>query len=154
MLKHACLLGTCLIALNAAAELSTYKSELHCLAKNIYFEARGEPKRGRIAVAQVTVNRVNHKNFPNSVCAVVKQKTKVKRTTVCQFSWYCDNRLASHRINPELYADNLQIARDVLAGTASVPSLNNALFFHAVTVNPKWNLRQIGQIGNHIFYRY
>ena len=47
--------------------------ELYCLAKNIYFESRNQPKLGQIAVAQVTMNRVNSPKFPNSVCGVVQQ---------------------------------------------------------------------------------
>ena len=62
--------------------------EVDCLAKNIYFEAKGEPRAGKIAVAEVTMNRVKSKQFPRSVCAVVYQKTK----GTCQFSWVCEGK--------------------------------------------------------------
>ena len=65
-------------------------SEAHCLAKNIYFEAGNQPLAGRIAVAQVTINRRNHGMFPNTICEVVYQGGETKHR--CQFSWYCDGK--------------------------------------------------------------
>ena len=62
--------------------------ELYCLANNIYFESRNQPKLGQIAVGQVTMNRVNSPKFPNTVCGVVKQGGEKRNR--CQFSWYCD----------------------------------------------------------------
>ena len=61
---------------------------LVCLALNIYFEARNQPTSGQIAVAEVTLNRVASRNYPNTVCGVVKQSNK----NGCAFSWYCDGK--------------------------------------------------------------
>ena len=60
--------------------------EAHCLAKNIYFEAGNQPLAGRIAVAQVTINRRNHSMFPNTICEVVYQGGETRNKS--QFSWY------------------------------------------------------------------
>ena len=65
--------------------------EVQCLAKNIYFEARNQDEYGKFGVAQVTLNRVDSPRFPNSICKVVFQPSKLpKKRHLCQFSWYCD----------------------------------------------------------------
>lgn len=58
--------------------------EIRCLGLNIYFEARGEPTAGQLAVALVTMNRMRNRHYPNSVCGVVWQKH--------QFSWTHDGK--------------------------------------------------------------
>lgn len=55
------------------------QKELMCLARNIYFESRGEPEKGKIAVGMVTMNRTQHPDFPDTICGVVKQKTFFER---------------------------------------------------------------------------
>ena len=73
--------------------------QLACLARNVFYEANGEPMAGQMAVAQVTVNRARSGLFPNDLCAVVAQSTIVgSNTKVCQFSWYCDSDLNKARI--------------------------------------------------------
>ena len=67
------------------------KEELDCLARNIYFESRNQPLAGRLAVGQVTMNRVDSPRFPNTVCDVVMQGGE--RLHRCQFSWYCDGEV-------------------------------------------------------------
>lgn len=67
-----------------SAEQKRAAKELRCLAQNIYFEARGEATEGQLAVAMVTMNRVNSRYFPNSICGVVWQKR--------QFSWTHDGK--------------------------------------------------------------
>lgn len=131
-----------------------------CLAKNIYFEARGETKQGQIAVARVVMNRIKH-GFGKNPCAVVHQANYIETTTdsgeiekvkVCQFSWVCDPQSSPNKNSP-LYRQALKIAHDVLAYDAHneiIPS--NVLFFHSVFVNPGWNLRRVATIGNHVFY--
>lgn len=69
--------------------------ELECMVYNVYHEAAGEPFRGKLAVANVTKNRVNHPKYPNTVCSVVKQAKKRNNKPIkyrCQFSWYCDEK--------------------------------------------------------------
>ena len=68
------------------------EKQLECLAKNIYFEAATEPFEGKVAVAQVTMNRVESGKFPADVCDVVFQKNTFYNRVVCQFSWYCEER--------------------------------------------------------------
>lgn len=121
--------------------------ELKCLADNIYFEAGNQSTHGKMAVAAVTINRVNSSKFPRSVCSVVYQRTK----RVCQFSWVCEgkNRIRS----VQQYAEAKKVAEKVLlSGVNHGIFANNVLFYHADYVNPRWNLRRVIKIGNHIFY--
>jgi spore germination cell wall hydrolase CwlJ-like protein len=125
--------------------------QLDCLAINIYREAGYEPFEGKVAVAQVTMNRVEDPQFPNDVCSVVYQKTTVIKT-VCQFSWYCDS---THRNRPKGpgYDESYEVAKKVLLEGFRLPSLEKALFYHAYYVNPNWKLDRITQVGAHIFYK-
>jgi len=66
------------------------EKQLQCMARNIYWEAASEPFEGKVAVAQVTINRVQSGKFADSVCGVVYQKTKFFEKVVCQFSWFCE----------------------------------------------------------------
>lgn len=131
-----------------------------CLALNIYHEARGEPFEGRVAVAHVVVNRVNHKKFPNDVCDVVwqgKQGTLPQKNgikpKVCQFSWTCDNNDTDPK-NEKSFNDARELAKKVLAGEIKDPT-QGSLFFHNTLVEPKWSQVKIRtrKIGNHIFYK-
>ena len=119
------------------------KSELLCLAKNIYYEARGEPMQGKIAVAQVTLNRVTHRTqFESNICGVVYAKH--------QFSWTMEKHKAP--VGPAWH-EAQAIAKAVIAGTAHLPDFK-ALYFHNTTVKPQWNRTKelVARIGNHIFY--
>jgi spore germination cell wall hydrolase CwlJ-like protein len=121
--------------------------ELKCLADNIYFEAGNQSSKGKLAVAAVTMNRVNSPKFPKSVCSVVYQKTG--RT--CQFSWVCEGKKRVR--SQEQYSEAKKIAENVLLYGAHRGILgNNVLFYHADYVNPRWNLRRVVKIGTHIFY--
>jgi spore germination cell wall hydrolase CwlJ-like protein len=127
--------------------------QLDCLAINIYREAGYEPFEGKVAVAQVTMNRAEHPQFPNDVCAVVYQKTTAIKT-VCQFSWYCDATHRARPVNSATYAESYEVAKRVLLEGFRLPGLKDALFYHADYVNPRWRLDRITQIGAHIFYRH
>lgn len=131
------------------------KKQLDCLAINIYREAAVEPVDGRIAVGQVTMNRVEHPDFPNTVCEVVYEKTRNRNTgrTICQFSWYCDPAHRNRAIHQPTYDESYEIARQVLIDGVRLPNLEDALFYHAAYVNPRWRLDRIERIGLHIFYR-
>lgn len=124
--------------------------QIICLAKNIYYEAAMEPYEGKLAVAQVTINRLNHPDYPSDVCGVIYQKTG----NTCQFSWVCEN---VDKISKDKYIweECMQIARRALTEDQVHEELaaRNALYYHAVYVNPKWkNTKVIKKIGNHIFY--
>jgi N-acetylmuramoyl-L-alanine amidase len=138
---------------------SEAQRQVLCLANNIYFEARSEPLKGQVAVAFVTLNRVDSELFPDNVCDVVKQKTK----TVCQFSWYCESQPKSKYVQhiltgqgSMLYYRIVDIATFVYVNYEKLddPS-NGSLFYHANYVSPNWRHRldQVAVIGNHIFYR-
>lgn len=126
--------------------------QLDCLAINIYREAGYEPFEGKVAVAQVTMNRVEHPQFPNDVCAVVYEKNNWSGRVVCQFSWYCDRVHRSRPIGAG-YAESYEVAKRVLLEGFRLPSLEDAIFYHADYVNPRWRYERIQQIGTHIFYR-
>ena len=125
--------------------------ERRCLAVAIYFEARGEPKRGQIAVGQVILNRVRSPLFPETICGVVYQGQMRKG---CQFSFTCDG----HTDNPRKGAqwDLAQsLATEIMAGEHWLPEVGYSAFYHANYVRPSWSYRmnRIDRIGRHIFYK-
>ena len=123
--------------------------EVECLARNIYFEAGGEPRAGKIAVAEVTMNRVKSRQYPRTVCGVVHQKSK----GVCQFSWVCEGK-KNVRKNTDAWRDSVKIAENILISKKEYGIIGSAKHFHAVYVNPSWaeSKRMIKKIGQHIFY--
>jgi len=127
--------------------------QLDCLAKNIYYEAGGEPFEGKVAVAQVTINRAESGQFPNDICKVVYQKNIVYEKVLCQFSWYCENASAMKPKNAAMFRESELVARQVLLENFRLPSLKHALYFHATHINPKWNREKVAQIGGHVFYK-
>jgi len=129
------------------------EKDLECLALNIYREAGYEPFEGKVAVAQVTLNRVIDQRFPNTVCGVVYEKTAVYSKVICQFSWYCDANHRNRKINDKAYADSYAVAKKVYLEGFRLDSLNKALYYHADYVSPNWKLERITKIGAHIFYR-
>lgn len=127
--------------------------QLACLAKNIYHEAGSEPFEGKVAVAQVTLNRTESGHFPGDICKTIYQKNIVYEKTVCQFSWYCDRETAVKPLNKAIYAESMEVAKKVLLEGFRLPSLNNALYYHADYINPGWNREKVAKVGRHIFYR-
>ena len=118
--------------------------DLECLAKNIYFEAKGESLTGKIAVAQVTLNRVLHKEeFNKTICGVVYQKD--------QFSWTAYKNIMVR--DQKQWRDSLHIAKGILQGKLFLEGFE-ALYFHANYVKPTWRTtkRYVRTIGKHIFY--
>jgi len=133
--------------------IKTRERQLECLAMNIYREAGHENFEGKVAVAQVTMNRASHPSFPNDVCAVIYQKSVIMDKVICQFSWYCDTAHKTRPINTAAYNESMAVAKKVLLEGFRLDVMKDALYYHANYVNPKWPLEKIGQIGNHIFYR-
>ena len=123
--------------------------EVECLARNIYFEAGGEPRAGKIAVAEVTMNRVKSKQYPRTVCGVVNQRIK----GTCQFSWVCQNK-SNVRHNSDAWRDSIKIAENILISKHHYGIIGTAMHFHADYVEPVWaeQKKLIRKIGNHIFY--
>lgn len=133
--------------------IKTREKQLDCLAINIYREAGYEPFEGKVAVAQVTMNRVASGRFGNDVCGVVYQKNVIMEKVVCQFSWACDQVHKNRPIGKEAYNESYEVAKKVLLEGFRLSVLKDALYYHATYVNPRWPHEQIGKIGQHIFYR-
>lgn len=118
------------------------QTQIECLAKNIYHEARGQSKDGQIAVANVVINRVNSSKFPNSVCAVINQRYR----STCQFSWVCSSNKAIREKGAWQRA--LELARRIY--NDDVKDLTyGALFFRVGSFHKRMTVK----IGSHIFYR-
>jgi spore germination cell wall hydrolase CwlJ-like protein len=133
--------------------IKTRETQLECMAINIYREAGHEPFEGKVAVAQVTMNRVANGKFGKDVCGVVYQKNVVMEKVVCQFSWACDHAVKTRPVNKVAYNESYEVAKKVLLEGFKLDVLKDALYYHANYVNPKWQLEKIGSIGNHIFYK-
>ena len=150
-----------------------FKQEL-CMAKNIYHEARSDNVAGMYAVADVVLNRVNDRRYPDTVCDVVYQgpvreswKTRKDETLaeedrvyypvrhMCQFSWYCDGK--KDDTNDETaWALAQEIAYKIMNDNKYKGITEGATHYHATYVNPEWaqDLALVGRIGSHIFYRW
>jgi spore germination cell wall hydrolase CwlJ-like protein len=138
--------------LELAAE--TERRDIACLARNVYFEARGEPPAGQYAVAEVTMNRKASKRYPESLCAVVYEKRwdAIRKRYVGAFSW--TEFYAVPEPTGEAWDFAQQVAEDVYYGRA--PSrVEGATYYHATSMRPSWARRQerIARIGRHVFYR-
>lgn len=129
------------------------QKQLDCLARNIYYEAGYEPFEGKVAVAQVTINRTESGAFPSDICQVVYQKNVVYEKVLCQFSWYCDSASAKKPMNGPVYTESMEVAKKVLLEGFRLPSVEKALYFHGDYINPKWNKERVAKIGRHIFYK-
>lgn len=132
-----------LVDAHGGTELSD--ADMECLAGAIYFESKGEPLEGQLAVAEVVINRSESGRFPSSLCGVVKQPR--------QFSFVRGGRIPSIPRSSSAWRKAVaiaRIARDELAESRG----SQALFFHATYVSPSWRgLKRVGTIGNHVFYR-
>ena len=128
------------------------EKSLDCLAMNVYREAGHESFEGKVAVAQVTLNRVNSNKFPRDVCAVVYQKSRFTERVICQFSWYCDSKHRNRPVDDEAYEESYKVAKMVFLEDFRLESIKDALYYHADYVNPNWKLKRITKIGTHIFY--
>ena len=141
------------VAETAQVTAEMRERQLGCLAKNIYHEAGSEPFEGKIAVAQVTMNRVDSSQFPGDVCRVIYQKNIFYERVVCQFSWVCDREVAFKPTNGANYEESMIAAKKVLLEDYRLPSLKYALYYHADYVHPGWKKEQVAKIGHHIFYK-
>jgi len=125
--------------------------ERRCLATAIYFEARGEPERGQIAVAQVILNRVRSPLFPQTICGVVYQGQMRKG---CQFSFACDGRSDNPR-NKDQWTLAQSLSKRIMSGELWLPEVGYSTFYHANYVSPRWarRMNKVDKIGAHIFYK-
>ena len=135
--------------------------EIFCMAKNIYFEAGNQPIAGKIAVAQVVQNRLDHPNYPETVCGVVYQaklRTNWNGSLVpvrnkCQFSWFCDGKPDSPE-DSVTWMISMEIARDVVHGHYQ-DITEGSTHYHNDQVHPYWadSLNETVTINNHHFYK-
>lgn len=142
-----------MLSSNDVITIKTRERQLECMAMNIYREAGHESFEGKVAVAQVTMNRVKDGRFGDDVCGVIYKKNVVMDKVVCQFSWACDSSVKARPINNSAYQESYAVAKKVLLEGFSLDILKHALYYHANYVNPQWPLEKIGSIGNHIFYK-
>jgi spore germination cell wall hydrolase CwlJ-like protein len=126
--------------------------QLSCLSRNIYYEAGNESFEGRVAVAQVTMNRVNSGQFPADVCKTIYQRNIFYEKVICQFSWTCSRDSGMRPPNTANYRESEEVAKKVLLEGFRLPSLDKALYYHASYISPGWKRKRIIQIGQHIFY--
>jgi len=119
-----------------------------CMAKNLYYEAAMEPYEGKLAVAQVTMNRANSSQFPSTVCDVVYQKTG----STYQFSWVGE-KVGSIK-NQYAWEECVIVARKALTQARLHDTIyrTKAMYYHNTSVNPAWKLKYVAKIGNHLFY--
>lgn len=128
----------------------------HCMALNIYHEARSESLAGQFAVADVVLNRMKSKDYPDTVCGVVKEARMWDGYPVrnkCQFSWYCDGK-PDKPTEKDAWYRSLDVAQDIMYDNKFRGITEGATHYHTHYVNPRWNrnMKLIGTIGDHIFY--
>lgn len=123
-----------------------------CLANAVYFEARGEPVRGQIAVAQVVINRAFSGYYPETVCGVVYQNAH--RRLACQFTFACDG-IRDVVTEPEQWERAKRIAKETLDGRIWLPEVGKSTHYHAYYVRPYWarTMKKLNRTGAHLFYR-
>ena len=134
-----------------ALPVATGGDEWACLAEALYFEARGEAVRGIFGVAEVILNRVDDRRYPNSVCGVINQGTGERYR--CQFTYTCDGRPETIR-EVEAYRMVGKIAK-IMLDDAPRKLTDGATHYHTKSVNPKWSrvFPRTTTIGYHHFYR-
>lgn len=153
-----------------------YEQEF-CLAQNIYFEASIDNKAGMAGVADVTLNRVKDKRYPNTVCeviyqAVMKESWKTRqypdlpdedriyypKRNMCQFSWYCDGKSDDIPLGSENWVKAQMVAWEMIHNKTLRGISDGATHYHATYVKPSWRkdvgMTLVGRIGSHIFYRW
>jgi N-acetylmuramoyl-L-alanine amidase len=130
------------------------RRDLVCLARNVYFESRGEPIAGQYAVAEVTMNRLASGRYPRTVCGVVYQKNwdPLRKRYVGAFSWTEFDTLPAP--SGEQWLQAWEVAETVYY-RRETPILDGAMFFHAVYIKPDWarTKKPLARIGAHLFYR-
>ena len=114
----------------------------------MYWEARGEGRRGMLAVGSVVLNRVDDHRFPDNACGVVFEGGE---TPPCQFSWWCDGK-SDRPTHKGLWHDSLALADELLTDRPPDPT-RGALFFHNTSIQKPWQRQKTARIGNHLFYR-
>jgi N-acetylmuramoyl-L-alanine amidase len=127
----------------AAQDSAAADEALQCLAGAIYFESKGEPLTGQLAVAEVIINRAKSGRFPADVCAVVKQRG--------QFSFVRGGQIPNINAGAA-YRTAIAVAKVALADAWNSPA-DKALYFNTADRRPAGRVIKVASIGNHVFYR-
>lgn len=137
--------------------------QLYCLSEAVYFESGNQPFVGKLAVAEVILNRVKNVKYPNSICKVVHQgptrESWKKNGTYypvrhrCQFSYYCDGKTDKPLVETSTWKKSYNAAS--FAFYNNVDIVDGATHYHATYVSPSWSkqLRRVTRIEDHIFYK-
>lgn len=132
-------------------------TETQCLAENIYFEGRGESRLGQLAIGLVTINRVIHPSFPNTICDVVFEKGNNRAgKLVAQFSWTLDEYPNQPNKRSNAWRTSLRVAQ-AMSAEGMLDNImdftHGATHYHTTNIDPKWtNLTTVMDIENHRFY--
>jgi len=150
-----CALGTHPALAQERPATADERTDESCLADNIYFEAAHEPLDGKLAVAQVTLNRAREAGV--SVCSAVYFKAINPRTGKKEawFSWTLGARWRPKGMDALLHAWCAELAHEALAGALALPLPDDVKFYHATYIRPPWahQHEMVTRIGHHIFYR-
>ena len=143
------LILVCLILMSQSIYACSDHEEAMCLAKALYWESRGENILGKLAVASVIKERVNHNQFPNTVCDVVYQINKVSKKP--EFSY---NIVRNARITEiEAWEDSKVLAHRIVSGEFKYTLAFTALYFHSTSISPNWKSKKlVATIGRNKFY--
>jgi len=146
---------------STSVKASDENGDRFCLAQNIYFEAGNQPEAGKVAVANVTMNRVDHTSYPDTICDVVYQAKLYKNWKnefvpvrhMCQFSWFCDGK-SDVPTDSATWMDSLRIASHALQ-LRYFDVTSGATHYHNDCVYPYWakHLNITVTIDNHTFYK-
>jgi spore germination cell wall hydrolase CwlJ-like protein len=125
-------------------------AEGQCLALAVYWEAKNEGREDMEAVGWVVLNREAHDEFPDSICAVVRDGGE---TPPCQFSWWCDGK-SDRPTEADNWSEAQAVASDLIEDPGSDPT-GGALFFHSTAIDMPWRIprTRTAQIGGHVYYR-
>lgn len=124
---------------------------VRCMARNLYHEARSEDRENMIAVGWVVLNRVEHEDFPETVCEVIHEGGE---SPPCEWSWWCDGE-SDEPENSAAWVRAERAAQELLGDPPPDPT-DGALWFHHVSIEPPgWtqHLRRTVRIGEHVFHR-
>lgn len=133
-----------LTIVDTAEKIEHTNQDILCLAKNIYYEAGHEASLGKMAVAQVTLNRTKDTKFAGTICKVVLAPN--------QFDWAKNKHMRIAQPKGPAWDDSVRVAKEALDGKR-VKGLENALFFHASMAHPHWKrVIRLAQIGTQVFY--
>lgn len=141
----------------SVAKIPLDDTDVYCLTRNAYYEAKGDSQMSQIAVTHVVLNRLNDPKFPKKACDVVYQKNHSEsKSTVCQFSWYCDKRMMGRVVDPIIWEESYKAVEKALNiyYRKGVDVTEGSTFYHANYVNPGWHrLEKVTVIGSHVYYK-